>query len=387
MRKLILLLLITSKLYGQNYYPDKIWIEKKPESLGINSNSINIAIQFAKNNENSVEKDIKISIIKSFGNEPFFKIKGPTKIRGNPNGLIIKNGYIIGKWGDTKRVDMTFSVTKSYLSTIAGIAYDYGLIKLNDKVHKYIQDEKFDSEHNRKITWHHLLNQSSEWSGILFGTYDWADRPQKNLMIEELKNQKLKLPGSNYKYNDVRVNLLSYSLLNIFKKPLPKILKEKIMDPIGATNSWKWYGYKDSKINIDGTEIESVSGGGHFGGGMFINSEDHARFGLLFLRNGMWKNRRLISSNWIKKIQVSSENNESYGYMWWLNKGDRKWNRLPENIYYASGFGGNYIIIIPDSDLVIVARWIDSSKIREFIKLVIESHINIEPPAGIEPAT
>ena len=146
------------------------------------------------------------------------------------------------------------------------------------------------------------------------------------------------------------------------------------MDPIGASTTWRWFGYDNSVTFIDGVKVQSVSGGGHFGGGIFINSEDHARFGLLFLRNGIWKNKRIISSNWIKKIQVSSENNKSYGYMCWLNKGDRKWDKLPENIYYASGFGGNYIVIVPDFDLVIVARWIDSNKIGEFIKLVLESH-------------
>ena len=91
------------------------------------------------------------------------KIK--TKKRGESNGLIIKNGYIIGKWGDTKRVDMTFSVTKSYLSTVAGIAYDRKLISLDDNLKDYIWDGKFDDPHNSQIIWHHLLNQSSQWSG------------------------------------------------------------------------------------------------------------------------------------------------------------------------------------------------------------------------------
>ena len=117
----------------------------------------------------------------------------------------------------------------------------------------------------------------------------------------------------------------------------------------------------------------TVSGGGHFGGGIFINSEDHARFGLLFLRDGIWGGERLLSSEWIEKIRVPSENNPSYGYMWWLNRGNRKWDGLPENIYYGSGFGGNYVIVIPDNDLVIVARWLDSSKVGELVRKVVES--------------
>ena len=376
MKKIFILFLFSFNVYGQDdlYYPDKIWEEKLPESLNIDSKKLNEAIQFAINNENSVENDLRIAIIKSFGNEPDFRIKGPTKKRGNPNGLIIKNGYIIGKWGDIKRVDMTFSVTKSYLSTTAAIAFDKQLISLDEKLVNYVWDCKFDDSHNNQITWHHLLNQSSQWSGNLFGTYDWADRPPRGLTLEEIKKQSLLPPGKDYKYNDVRVNLLSYSLLNVFRIPLPKVLKKYIMDPLGASNTWRWYGYDESMQIIDGVEVQSVSGGGHFGGGMFISSEDHARFGLLFLRDGIWGDERLISSDWIKKMRLPSENNSSYGYMWWLNRGQRKWDGLSENIYYGYGFGGNYVVVVPDHDLVIIARWIDSSKIGEFVNKVVGSH-------------
>ena len=375
MRYLIIALFLSLQLEAQKlYYPGKVWEEKKPESQGINPQKLQDAIDFALSNENSVEKDLRIAITKSFGREPGFQIKGPTKRRGEPNGLIIKNGYVIGRWGDTKRVDMTFSVTKSYLSTVAGIAYDQDMISLDDKLNNYVWDGKFDDPHNSRITWHHLLNQSSEWSGNLFGTYDWADRPPRDLTLEEIKKQELLPPGKKYKYNDVRVNLLSYSLLNVFREPLPRILKNNIMDPIGASTTWRWFGYDNSVTFIDGVKVQSVSGGGHFGGGIFINSEDHARFALLFLRDGVWDDKRLISSDWIKKIRVPSENNPSYGYMWWLNRDERYWEGLPENIFYGAGFGGNYIVIIPDSEIVIVARWIDSSKIGDLVKMVIESH-------------
>ena len=375
MRFIFIIIFISFSSKGQNlYFPGKLWEEKSPESQGIDIKKLDKAIEFAISNENAVDKDLRISIIKSFGREPGYKIKGPTKKRGDSNGLIIKNGYIIGKWGDTKRVDMTFSVTKSYLSTVAGIAYDKNLISIDDKLKDYIWDGKFDDTHNSQITRHHLLNQSSQWSGELFGTYDWADRPPRGLSLEEIKKQKLLPPGQAYKYNDVRVNLLSFSLLNVFRKPLPAVLKENIMDPIGASSTWRWYGYENSMVVMDGVNVQSVSGGGHFGGGIFINSEDHARFGLLFLREGVWNGERLISSDWIKKIRVPSENNPSYGYMWWLNRGDRYWKGLPENIYYGSGFGGNYIIVIPDHDMVIVSRWLDSSKVGEFVKMIVDSH-------------
>ena len=374
MRFVFLLFVSFNVLSQSEYYPGKDWVEHSPNSQGLDNKLISDAILFAEENENSVSKDLRISILNSFGREPGYRTKGPTKFRGEPNGLIIKNGYIIGKWGDVERVDMTFSVTKSYLSTVAAIAYDDGIINLDDKLKKYVWDGKFDDPHNSRITWHHLLNQSSEWSGSLFGTYDWADRPPKGLSIEEIKKQKLSEPGKAYKYNDVRVNLLSFSLLNVFREALPKILKARVMDEIGASSTWRWYGYDNSMVIMDGVNVQSVSGGGHFGGGIFINSLDHARFGLLFLRNGEWNGKKIISKDWISKMKIPSENNPSYGYMWWLNRGDRKWQDLSENIYYGSGFGGNYVVVVPDYDIVIVARWIDSSKIGDFVRKVIQAH-------------
>ena len=374
MRLLFLLFISFNALCQEKYFPGKVWSEQLPESHGLDKNKLEEAINFAVENENSVEKDLRISILNSFGREPGYRIKGPTKFRGETNGLIIKNGYIVGKWGDTKRVDMTFSVTKSYLSTVAALAHDKGLIKLDERLQNYVWDGKFDDPHNSQITWHHLLNQSSQWSGELFGTYDWADRPPRGLSLEEIKKQRLLPPGQAYKYNDVRVNLLSFSLLNVFRKPLPVVLKENIMDPIGASSTWRWYGYDNSMVVLDGVSVQSVSGGGHFGGGLFINSIDHARFGLLFLRNGSWKGKEIISPEWINKMRIPSENNDTYGYMWWLNRGDRKWHNLSENIFYGSGFGGNYVIVVPEHELVIVARWIDSSKIGDFVKKVIEAH-------------
>ena len=373
--KFILFLLFSFSVNCQElYYPGLDWEQREPESLGFSSEKIKEAIQFAVENENSVNRNLKDAIISSFGYEPGFEIKGPTKPRKGPNGLIIKDGYIIGKWGDVSRVDMTFSVTKSYLSTVAGLAYQKGLFNLDEKLKDHIKDGKFSSDHNKEITWHHLLNQSSQWKGNLFGTFDWADRPPRNLSVGELKVREIPKPGEAYEYNDVRVNLLSFSLLNVLREPLPHILKKELMDPIGASSSWGWYGYEKSKILLNGEMVSSVSGGGHFGGGLFINSLDHARFGLLFLRNGKWKDKLLLSPEWIKLVQQPSENNESYGYMWWLNKGDGKWEGLSENIYYGAGFGGNFIVIIPDHNLVVVARWIDSLKIDHFIRKVVNAH-------------
>jgi CubicO group peptidase (beta-lactamase class C family) len=357
----------------QPYYPEADWQTKWPEELKMSKALLDSAVQFALRHENKVEKDLRIANIKAYSREPGYKIIGPIKERGGPAGLVIKNGYIVAQWGDIHRVDMTYSVTKSYLSTIAGLAVDNGLIKVvTDNVNQYVWDESFAGEHNSKVTWHHLLNQSSDWSGSLFGLQDWADRPPKEGSLDDWKNRKLLEPGTAYEYNDVRVNLLAYSLLQVWRKPLPVVLKEKIMDPIGATTTWRWYGYENSYVNMDGLMMQSVSGGGHHGGGIFINTLDHARFGLLFLRNGKWKNQQLLSQKWIEAAIQPSSANKNYGYMWWLNT-NQSWKGISEKVYYAAGFGGNYIIVDKEHDLVVVARWMDDDKVADFLRLIIQA--------------
>jgi CubicO group peptidase (beta-lactamase class C family) len=335
-------------------------------------NLLDSAIVVALQNENSAEKDLRIALLKSYAREPGYKIIGPTKHRGSPAGLIIKNGYIVAQWGDVDRVDMTFSATKSYLSTVAGLAMDRGLIpSVKDPVKKYVIDESFEAEHNSKVTWEHLLYQSSDWSGTLFGLHDWADRPPKDGGVDEWKNRSLVEPGTIYEYNDVRVNLLAYSLLNVWRKPLPMVLKENIMDPIGASTTWRWHGYENSYINMDGLMMQSVSGGGHHGGGLFSNTIDMARFGLLFLRNGKWKDKQLISENWIQEAIRPSLTQKDYGYLWWLNV-DKKWKNVPSGVFYALGYGGNYIIVDRDNDMVIVIRWVND-KVEDVLNLIYRS--------------
>ncbi|WP_282019147.1 serine hydrolase domain-containing protein [Salegentibacter mishustinae] len=369
--KLLLISFFTLSISAQEiYFPASgTWQEKDAAAYNLDFTD---AVEFAEANEYSESKDLRQAILKGFQHEPYHEILGPTKRRGCPAGIILKNGYLVAKWGDTKRVDMTFSVTKSFLSTTALLALHENLIAdVEDPVINYVWDNTFEGEHNSKITWKNLLQQNSDWSGELWGSYDWADRPPKEGGIDDWRNRELNEPGTHFKYNDVRVNVLAYSLLNVFRKPLPNVLKQEIMDPINASSTWRWFGYENSWTTIDGFKMQSVSGGGHSGGGMFINTEDMARFGLLFMNNGNWDGKQLISEKLIEEAVQPSIPNENYGYMWWLNAdGPRQWENIDKDIFYAAGFGGNFIIVDRKEKLVIVTRWLEPSKIEEFVQKI-----------------
>jgi CubicO group peptidase (beta-lactamase class C family) len=316
-----------------------------------------------------IPEDPGVYLTGRFQGIPHQEIVGPTAPRGDVNGLVLRHGYIVAEWGDTDREDMTFSVTKSYLSAVAGIAWDDGLIEdLADRIGDYVTDGTFAAEHNASITWHNLLQQTSEWEGTLWGKPDIADR-------REGIDRELRVPGTFWEYNDVRVNLLAYSLLHLFRRPLPEVLKLRIMDPIGASGDWRWEGYETSWTEIDGRRMQSVSGGGHWGGGLFIDSRDHARFGLLALRGGRWNDEQLVSRVWFDRATIPSPVKPDYGYMWWLNTERVLFPAAPESAFFALGAGSTNVIYVDrEHDLVTVTRWVDGgSNVNEFIRLVLES--------------
>ena len=305
------------------------------------------------------------------------------------SGLIIYKGYIIAEWGDPTIIETCNSVTKSWVSSIVGLALDKGLISsLNDKVNNYMPPIQpysavnnfnqnpisvkdyifpFASTHNKKITWDHLIRQTSDWEGELWGKPDWADRPIEN--SAEWLTRKRNEPGTSYKYNDTRVNALALAMTAVWHKPLPEVLRENIMQPIGASNTWTWAGYETSWIVLDGKPVQSVSGGGHFGGGMFINAYDMARFGLLTLHKGNWQGKQLLSASWFKKATTPTSVNPEYGFMnYFLNTDKKLYPSAPASAYAHLGNGTNMIYVDEVNDLVVVVRWIEGDSIDEFLK-------------------
>jgi CubicO group peptidase (beta-lactamase class C family) len=345
----------------QFYFPERFdWQTRTPEQAGFDPVRLKEAVDFAIANENPATKDLAVDIATTFSREPHNALIGPAQPRGALNGLVIRNGYIVAEWGDTLRPDMTFSVTKTFLSTVVGLAWQRGYIQdVNDRVREYVPTTGlFDSEHNAPITWDHLLRQTSDWQGTLWGKPDWADRPEGE-RPSDYPNRQLHAPGTRYKYNDVRVNVLALAALHVWRRPLPEVLRDEVMNPIGASNTWRWTGYDNAWLDLDGRKVQSVTGGGHWGGGMFISARDMARFGYLFLRNGLWKDRQIVSQRWIESARTPGPANDTYGYMnWFLNTGRKPLPAAPASSVTFRGNGANIIYMDWDNDLVVVVRWI-----------------------------
>ncbi len=257
---------------------------------------------------------------------------------------------------------------------MTGLAWDRGLIRrLDDRVAGYLPEpDLFADPHNAPITWEHLLRQTSDWSGTLWGVPDWADHPV-GATPADYPNRPRHAPGTHFKYNDVRVNLLALAVLHVWREPLPVVLRREVMDPIGASNTWRWAGYENSWVLLDGQRAQSVSGGGHFGGGLFINAWDLARFGYLFLRGGAWDGRRIVSENWIALARTPGPANPEYGFMnWYLNPGGKPRPGTPESSVMFVGAGRNIVYLDWENDLVVVIRWIkDDASHNGFLARVV----------------
>jgi CubicO group peptidase (beta-lactamase class C family) len=309
---------------------------------------------------------------------PWTEIVGPVAERGGPAGVILQGNQRIAEWGDTDRADMTFSIAKSYLSVLAGVAVKDGLIPdLDAPVGETVKGPHFSSPHNARITWRHMLQMNSEWRGEIFGKDDQVDHfRQIGVGADNSRKGQLRevgAPGSYYEYNDVRVNALAYALLCRFARPLPEVLRERIMDPIGASDGWRWEGYSTSWVEIDGTRVQSVTGGGHWGGGLFISANDHAKFGLFIKQNGAWDGQQILPENWMQISREQTPTLDKYGFLWWLNKGQAANPKLPSTAFSALGAGGHTLWINPEDDIVAVMRWLDPAHAQDFLETLMRA--------------
>ncbi|MFC4929739.1 serine hydrolase domain-containing protein [Massilia sp. GCM10023247] len=345
--------------------PSGEWARKQPAALGMDAAALAAAVQYAQSHETERALDFSDQEA-TFGT----RLGSMPTRRARTNGVVIYKGYVVAEFGDTRFVDPTYSVAKSMLATVAGVAVRDGRIgKLDEPVGQRVQDGGYASPRNAQVTWKQHLQQETEWEGSMWGKN--ADFIGKEAFgAGERKPRELTAPGSHYEYNDVRINRFALSLLRVFDKPVPEVFQEQVMDVIGASSSWKWVPYTNSYVELNGKQVPSVSGGTRWGGGMWIDSWDMARFGYLWLRGGAWNGKQVLPSGYVKEALTPSAHGPDYGYLWWLNTKGKNLPGLPANAFAALGAGSNTIVVSPDHDLVIVWRW-HSGNSAEFAKRVI----------------
>jgi CubicO group peptidase (beta-lactamase class C family) len=300
--------------------------------------------------------------------------------RGPVSGAILQRGKLLASWGEPERPDLTFSVAKTYLALLAGVAFDRGLLpEVDEPVCARVPGIGFDSEHNRQVTWKHLLQQTSEWEGECFGVPDQVDRYRtvqfqgKAAAGRKGDPRPLGAPGTHWEYNDVRINQLSLALLHLFRRPLPEVFDTEIMRPIGASGDWGWAGYDNSWIELGGRRMQSVPGGSHWGGGISIDSLDQLRLGQMLLDHGRHEQRQVVSSEWIARMRTPCALAPFYGYLLWLNRERSVFPSAPATSVFAIGAGSSITWIDAARQMVVVIRWIHPDHADAFFRAVGEA--------------
>ena len=189
---------------------------------------------------------------------------GDVADRAGPTGVVWHGGSEIAAFGEPDRVDMCFSIAKS--GARDGRGARVGRRAARRPRRPAGERSGIPELAGSPITWRHLLTQTSDWRGELFGIPWWAD-PQGRQDAASRRTS----AGARFAYNDMRTNLLSLALTHVHGRALGDVLRERVMEPIGAGAGWSWRGLHQMRTR---RRALVVTGGSHWGGGLWATARD-----------------------------------------------------------------------------------------------------------------
>lgn len=253
------------------------------------------------------------------------------------NGSLIAEGYYHDTDQDTQH--SVYSVTKSIVSALAGIAISEGKLQLNQKLSAFFPEVRKDPIKSR-ITVKDIISMQSglEWdnkeeraSEDMIRSSDWIGS-----ILEHPAAHK---PGTKFNYSNGDAHLLSVMLQKALKQPLSEYADEKLFKPLGITD-WKW-----------ATDPQAYTIGCW---GLALTTRDMAKLGELFLNGGQWEGKGLISRQWFKESLTARSNlrfadgsQGGYGYYWWMK------TIGGHPVFYAGGSFGQRIFVVPKLNMVV----------------------------------
>lgn len=277
--------------------------------------------------------------------------------------IIYKNQIIAEKYADGFTKDskiLGWSMTKSILSTVFGVLQHQGKLNVFDKAPVV----SWQNDARKEITINNLLQMNSglEWDE----NYDEISDATKMLFLERdmTKMQENKplvsKPNATWNYSSGTTNLLS----GILRKQFPT--HQEYLD--------FWYTDFIDKIGMNSMVLEADLSGNYVSSSYsWATTRDWAKFGLLYLHNGNWNGEQIFSKEWVNYATTPTPtSNGTYGAQFWLNA-EKQFKDVPANMYFADGYQGQRVYILPDQEMVIVRfglSWFDEN---EFLKEVISA--------------
>ena len=308
-------LMFVASSNASDYWPTAGWRTSPPEKQGMDSEKL----------ANMMEKTL----------EEKYKIDSITIVR---NGYIVLDAYFYPFKKDAKHI--IHSCTKSITSAAFGIAMDQGYIKnINQPVLDIFPEKQFANVNADKkaITLKNLLTMASglktedsylyRWKGLneMVQQEDWVQYVLDRPMMEK--------PGTRFEYSNCVTFLLSAIIQKATKQKTVDFIRQHLFQNLGIT---------------DVTWVASLNGVSAGYGGMWLNPHDMAKIGWLYLNNGQWDGRQVISKKWVADStgkQINATLYDGYGYQWWVSY---------DKFYAAVGHRGQFIYVLPRQNMVVV---------------------------------
>lgn len=280
-------------------------------------------------------------------------------------GIVIYKNKIIGeryaKGFDKNSKLLGWSMTKSITSTIFGILQSQGNMNVQD----IAPIKAWENDERSKITIHNLLQMNSglSWDE----NYEEISDATRMLFLErdmtkvQMKKVLVGNPNESWNYSSGTTNLLSGILRNQFKT------HQEYLD--------FWYTNLIDKIGMNSMTIEADLAGNYVGSSYaWASARDWAKFGLLYLNRGNWNNTQIFNDSWVDYVTQPTPTSDGwYGAQFWLNSSGR-YPDVPKNMFFASGYQGQNVYILPDEELVVVRLGLTKNSDQNlFLKGVLES--------------
>lgn len=261
--------------------------------------------------------------------------------------LVIQNDTIKYEWYDDEYNDTSmftsFSMAKSYISAMIGIAIDEGYIKsIDEPITNYIKTFKHDGF--EKITIEHLLNMRTgiDYSETYYNPFGniaiayYGRHLDKHIRKLKIKKE----PNQEFDYISISTQLLAVILETATGKTATEYCQEKIWEPIGMEYDASW-----SVDRKKGMEKAFCC--------LNARAKDYAKFGRLFLNNGNWNGIQVVPDNWVKQsVQLNPRTKDNfYQYQWWLLQNNTS-SKIVD--FMAQGILGQYTFVSPNKKTIII---------------------------------
>jgi len=252
-------------------------------------------------------------------------------------GKIVHEEY--GWFNNKDKPHGAFSVTKSVLSAMVGIAIGDGYINsVDDLVYDYYPEAVIapGQESKRTMTIEHLLTMTSGLPGDDEEELSMACMFADDVGLAAFETPQTKVPGEEMMYSSYAGSQCLASLVaKAVGQNLFEYAQEKLFGPLGMTSvTWR----------------KAPNGDSTGGFGIYMTSRDMLRFGYLYLNDGVWEDERILPEGWVEASRPPEDDFTAYGYLFWGNGPDKDWG----SNYEARGLGGQFITIWPDKDIVAV---------------------------------